>query len=190
MSVTKRLAAVAALFLGIHTVSTAGEELGSDGPDPSTIKASDFPKDAPQFREFPARRYLGKNASLHLGNDSEARLYRTRVFAWSKEKPNFAGHYVLATWGCGTECTQLTIIDVKSGKVYQPEGLSTISANKVDGELTGGNWFASGVVRFVSDSRMLILLGTPEERNEDRGVSYYVWGENHRLKRIRFVPKP
>lgn len=177
------------LCLCMHTLNASGEGIGSDRSDQSTIKASDIPKDAPRFREFPARLYLGKNAPFHLGSNSETRLYRTRLFAWAKERPNFAGHYVLATWGCGTECTQLTIIDVRTGKAYHPVGLSTISANKVDDELTGGNWFASGAVRFLPNSRMLILMGAPEERNEDRGIAFYVWGENHRLNRIRFIPK-
>lgn len=52
-------------------------------------------------------------------------------------------------------------------RVYQPEELNTTSVNKGDGELTGGNWFASGAILFVPDSRILILWGAPEERNED-----------------------
>ena len=34
--------------------------------------------------------------------------------------PNFAGHFMVVTWGCGTECQQLDILDAKNGRVYSP----------------------------------------------------------------------
>jgi len=34
--------------------------------------------------------------------------------------PNFAGHYGINYWGCGTECIQIGIVDLKTGNVYMP----------------------------------------------------------------------
>jgi hypothetical protein len=31
--------------------------------------------------------------------------------------PNFAGHYTVALWGCGTSCQSFAIIDAKTGAV-------------------------------------------------------------------------
>ena len=33
---------------------------------------------------------------------------------------NFAGHYVVASWGCGTGCAQFAIIDAITGDLYAP----------------------------------------------------------------------
>jgi hypothetical protein len=38
------------------------------------------------------------------------------------------------------------------------------------------------------DSKLLVLIGMPEERDESRGITYYVW-EDDRLKKVRFIPK-
>lgn len=44
--------------------------------------------------------------------------FRTRIRELAQQPPNFAGHYVLATWGCGAECLSYAIVDVASGQVY------------------------------------------------------------------------
>jgi len=89
------------------------EESG-DEYDEHTIRPSDIPADAPKFKNFPAEIHLGDNARLSF-RSKVAREYRTRLSQWAKEKPNFADHYILATWGCGTNCTQITIVDAKTG---------------------------------------------------------------------------
>ena len=35
----------------------------------------------------------------------------------SEKKPNFAGHYIIVTWGCGSPCQMNSIIDAITGKV-------------------------------------------------------------------------
>ncbi|HGN1514084.1 hypothetical protein G7032_06650 [Pseudomonas monteilii] len=42
--------------------------------------------------------------------------------AWvktKKQKPNFAGHYVLDSFGCGTGCMASAIVDLRTGAVYR-----------------------------------------------------------------------
>jgi hypothetical protein len=34
--------------------------------------------------------------------------------------PNFAGHYFVITWGCGSPCLMAAIVDGKSGRVQPP----------------------------------------------------------------------
>lgn len=34
--------------------------------------------------------------------------------------PNFAGHYFIVTWGCGSPCLMAAIVDGKSGRVLPP----------------------------------------------------------------------
>ncbi|MYN43582.1 hypothetical protein GTP23_00695 [Pseudoduganella sp. FT93W] len=161
-----------------------------DGYNEVTIRPSDLPPDAPRFQDFPAKRYAGKNAVADLSGSPLTKAYRTRIKAWAKEKPNFAGHFILATWGCGSDCTQLAIIDAVTGKVFHPAGVTTnVAVNVHQKLLEGGDlWHASGAIKFQADSRLLILIGSPEEDIKRRGISYYVWNENH-LSLVRFVHK-
>ena len=75
-------------------------------------------------------------------------------------------------------------------KIYHPEGATYNDATNVHDALLepGDVWHASGAIWYRPDSRLLVLIGMPEERVEDRGISYYVWSGGA-LKRIRFVPK-
>jgi len=34
--------------------------------------------------------------------------------------PNFAGHYVIVTWGCGSPCLMAAIVDLETGRVLPP----------------------------------------------------------------------
>jgi hypothetical protein len=158
------------------------------------ITAADLPADAPRFADFPAVPYTGPNAEPDLRGDRRSMQYRTQLRAWARERPDFAGHYIVASWGCGTGCTQLAIIDAVSGRVFHPVGLRTNSIVDVDAELLGDDVRPArradfGALRYRVDSRLLVLVGTPENQPAQRGISYYVW-EGEGLRRIRFVAKP
>lgn len=163
----------------------------NDGYDEATIRVSDIPTNAPKFAAYPAKVFAGPNAKLKINNDLEAQRYRTRLREWSTKKVNFAGHYILATWGCGTGCVQIMFIDAKSGKVFHPEGIrSNVAVNVHDDMLVGGrSWYGEGSVHFQSNSELLVLVGAPEEDMKRRGISYYVW-HNDELKLVQHVAKP
>jgi len=164
-----------------------------DGYDEFTIRASDIPKDAPRLRDYPATPYTGPHAAPDVRSDPRSKAYRTQLRGWATEKPNFAGHYILATWGCGTGCTQIAIIDALTGKVFHPPGVRSNSIADVHDELLLDEGSSPrradfGALRYRADRRLLILFGMPEGRQENRGISYFVW-EKDALKRIRLVPK-
>jgi hypothetical protein len=71
----------------------------------------------PRFSDYPvSERYHGRTAPLVLTR--AARMYRTRLREAARERPNFAGHFIVATWGCGTECVEGVIIDARTGRVF------------------------------------------------------------------------
>ena len=73
----------------------------------------------PAFATYPvATHYRGPNALPQLRPGTAAWQFRTRIRTAATQPPNFAGHYVLATWGCGLECVSYAIIDAKTGEVY------------------------------------------------------------------------
>ncbi len=47
--------------------------------------------------------------------DKRTYEYRTRIRASAKLPVNFAGHYVLSIWGCGTNCVQGAVYDTGTG---------------------------------------------------------------------------
>lgn len=165
-------------------------ETDDEGYNEYTIRPADIPHDAPKFTDFPSNIFTGINAAPKLTNDGTTRMFRSRLLEWSKEKSNFAGHYILASWGCGTDCTSIAIIDAQTGNIYHPAGATTNSAVNIHQKLLkdGDLWHGTGAIKFREDSKLLILIGMPEEEEKNRGVSYFIWDQNT-LKRIRFVPK-
>ena len=178
-------------MLALAAVPTLGAD--ADGYDKHTIRASDIPADAPRPSDYPATPYTGPNAAPDVGSDPLSRRYRTQLRGWAKEKPNFAGHYILATWGCGTGCTQIAVIDAKTGKVFHPRGARVNHITDVDEDILVDDPSPRradfGALRYSADSRLLVLVGTPDNRPQNRGISWFVW-ENDALRRIRIVRKP
>ena len=70
----------------------------------------------PHFKDYPVDQlYNGVNTPLVL--TKRYRTYSTKLKEAAREKPYFAGHYILTTWGCGTTCLMGAAIDAKTGKV-------------------------------------------------------------------------
>ena len=176
-----------ALVLATPLLFAADDE---DAYNEYTILPSHFPVDAPRFEDYSENVYRGARAAPNLHSNPTTRMFRTRLKEWAKVTPNFAGHFILATWGCGTECTQISIIDAYTGKIYHPFGARWNAAVNVHQALlqpTTDAWHGAGAIRYREDSRLLVLIGMPEERVENRGISFYVW-DRTKLKRIRFIP--
>ncbi|HEY2933695.1 MAG TPA: hypothetical protein VGK99_18310 [Acidobacteriota bacterium] len=75
----------------------------------------------PSFRDYTVRRiYRGKPATVDLRSHPAARRFRTRLRRGSVKGPNFAGHFIVVTWGCGSSCQVHAIIDAKTGRVFFP----------------------------------------------------------------------
>ncbi len=119
-------------------------------------------KPAPQFKDYRATEsYKGKNAPLVL-NSTNDRKYQTVLRGALAGKPNFAGHYILAEWGCGAGCVMGAAIDANTGKVY---------------------WFPHTIccwpvgveepIDFRPDSRLIVFIGERNEKPGDDGTHYY-----------------
>jgi hypothetical protein len=133
-------------------------------------------KSTPSFREFPVTKgFTGKPARVNLRSHPHARMFRTMLKDTAKMDANFAGHYAVNYWGCGTECIRIGIVDLKTGRAYVSQ------------------FFASVGVATRIDSRLLIVA-PPEKIKEIYGDDvpeyiyprYYVW-RNNRL--ILIYPK-
>lgn len=145
----------------------------------------------PRFQSFPADVWAGRPAPLSRRSHRLARVYRTLMRQQQREEGvNFAGHYTLATVGCGTGCSVTGFIDARDGRAYFPrelEGWTNIVGDydPPEGEDT---W------QWRADSRLLRIVGRPnvgrpgEERYGPSGIYHYEWtGRRLRLVRFRHV---
>ncbi|MBD8873817.1 hypothetical protein [Rhodanobacter sp. DHB23] len=114
--------------------------------------------------------------------EGRAYLYRTVIKEEAKLGPNFADHYTIIRIGCGAATTCLAIADAKSGHVYFPPDLESVEALLVD---TGR--INVDTLNYRRDSRLLVVVGSPNEKNDRAGISYYTW-QSEKLKLIRFIP--
>ena len=127
------------------------------------------------FASHPAaERYAGPNAELVLKSKQD-RAFRTRLREAAKQTPNFAGHYIVTTFGCGSSCVMGAVIDARSGLVtWLP---FTVCCWK-DAQ--------SEPVEFRPDSALMIVRGMRNE--QERGTFYYVL-QKGRLRPIAKRPE-
>jgi hypothetical protein len=118
----------------------------------------------PRFEDYPADNiFHGSNAPVIFSGVDRA--IRNKIRAATKQKPNFAGHYILLTWSCGDECLTGAAIDAVTGKVYtfpitlccwKPEGVETEKP-----------------IEFHLTSKVLVLKGGRNGKACDLGKHYY-----------------
>ena len=157
--------------------------------DQNTLRASDVPGDAPSFEQFAVREsFTGQPAAPDVRSHPMSRLFRTMIREGAKRGPNFAGHYTIVFWGCGTGCRSLAIVNARNGKVYHPSNLSAVDNGNVAFEEFEAPGLDDGLFQFRQDSKLIRVVGGINEDDKLRGISWFVW-DKERLRRIRFVHK-
>lgn len=61
----------------------------------------------------------GKISRVNYSTLTQASLFRTAINEQVAEGPNFAGHYRVVSWGCGTECLGYAVVDVVDGNIVE-----------------------------------------------------------------------
>ncbi len=132
----------------------------------------------PQFKDYPVKSvYTGQTAQLDL-SDEGARMFRTRLRDALKEKPDFAGEYVITMWGCGASCRMYLFVNKRTGKLLS-DGL-------------GGEERQEDIVASKANSRLLVT----EEENRDENwevksitTRFYILDKG-KLKQIKSIVEP
>jgi hypothetical protein len=131
----------------------------------------------PRFEDYPVRKkFTGKSAPAIISHP-RARLFRTMIRTQAQNEPNFASHYTLATWGCGSGCRGFAVIDARTGRVYfNPKALNVGTVPYQDEDS----------LQFRPDSRLLIVSGYVDGFRgfQDEAKFYYEWKDN-RFRLIR-----
>jgi len=120
----------------------------------------------PRFEAFAVPKE-GPRKTAPLRLSKEDRCYRTRLRAGAQEVPNFAGHFIVAVWGCGASCQMGAAIDAKTGRVHWLPGTVCCWDSSVEEDPTLG-----APILFRPDSRLMILSGYLDEKGI-KGTHYF-----------------
>jgi hypothetical protein len=136
----------------------------------------------PEFSEYQvAEIYTGKPAPPKL--TKAQRAFRTRLRLAAKQSADFAGHHVVATWGCGASCVAFSIVDSVTGAVYDGFGVVELP----------GEWEeehpAPERLEYKRSSRLLRINGCPNEANCGFYDYEMVDGKGLKLLRKELLPK-
>ena len=145
-------AACLALVLAVTTAPILADKAWADDDCMITLAAT--PHNAPKFEDYPA-------GPLWQGTPVEPRLttrmekvFRTQLKTQARETPNFAGHYHIASWGCGAACIDWGLIDSQTGRVVMGDAWGDDDIMHV----------ADQPLLYKPDSRLFIVVGAPSEK--------------------------
>jgi len=102
---------------------------------------------------------------------------------------NFAGHYALREWSCGTDCHWLILLDMKTGSFLRALPYGTLSVTYEDPPpYRDHDW-----LQVRPDSRLLIASGCFDiesiETSAECGTKYFEL-RGDRFSLVKYVPRP
>lgn len=140
----------------------------------------------PSFNQYAVKAEGIRNISVNLSSHKNARNFRTNLRNSAGKGVNFAGHFVIGTWGCGTNCTESGIIDGRTGRVFFPPELQGAGSGFCD--LPDDR----ELLTYHANSRLLVLSGFKngeiDTPNSPCGIYYLEW-TGVRFRQVRFIRK-
>jgi len=118
------------------------------------------------FAEFPGDSlYQGERAKPQL-NTPEKKQYRTQIIEAVKSNSVFNGHFVIAEWGCGSNCLELAIVDIQNGEVLMLRHSMpncVIPMEGADGKLHWVDYRADSHAFYISRCGLDVAEGCAED---------------------------
>jgi hypothetical protein len=138
----------------------------------SAVLADTIPPECPGFDKYRVKEiFPGPYVNPDTDNSPTGKRFRSVIQNGYVQKPDFAGHYRVVSWGCGSNCHVFVLVDMKTGKIINAPGPAAIDAE----------YYVHSAV-FVIDPQDMI-----KESGADLYVTeYFLWdeasGEFHPLK--------
>lgn len=140
----------------------------------------------PRYSAYPAKIVPVRAKKLDYRRSPGAAAFRTRLSAALRAGTDFAGHYKITGWGCGTGCISGAVIDTLTGRVYFPEELAAMSVGYFSGE------YESEPLQYRANSRLIKLSGIPgrlgDGPDQPWGEYFYEW-DNNRFRLIKYIKR-
>lgn len=141
----------------VSTLTACALSVGGQGQDKKPV---------PKFDDYAVTEtWEGPAPRVQLVSRSE-HPFRAQLKEAAQKSPDFAGHYRFAIWGCGTRCVGGALIDLKTGRVFQPP-----LAHQKPGEehwIFCTDWDKSKGVEYRLNSRLFVFRCGEVSR-------YFVW---------------
>jgi hypothetical protein len=138
----------------------------------------------PAFEKFPvASIYDGEPAAPTLTKDQ--RMFRTVIRRGARSPVQFAGHYTVPEFGCGTGCSGSYFVDSITGRVFDGFIISDFPMEWREQHPADPQTH----IQFMPSSSLVKINGCPNER--DCGYYDYVMVEGKGLKLVQkwLLPK-
>lgn len=167
----------------------------------STPKAPAKATAPPRFEDYRVTEIFNGVLAAPILATAEQRMFRTRIrngvlkgegvkadgessHFLTNPKTNFAGRYVVISWGCGSQCVVMVVVDAKTGIVYDPP-LSGFGGSELQLPLDN---LSEMEVRFRRDSSLMILRNACRDfqGRKSCGTYYFNWKDN-RFSLVKFV---
>lgn len=143
-------------------------------------------KPRPRFEDYPVKDiYRGKPAAPVLKTRNQ-RLFRTMIREGANSKVQFAGHYTVAIWGCGSGCGEFALVDSITGRVY--DGF-TVEDPTMQLAEQRPDLYPKERIEFRPNSDLLKINGCPNERNCGSYDFVMMDGKGLTLVRKELLPK-
>lgn len=82
------------------------------GPTPQAQRIAD------SFEQYEVTVYYGSPAKPNFQSKRGSLKFRTQIREGISQGVNFAGHYAIVVFGCGTNCSFGFLVDIKSGRIF------------------------------------------------------------------------
>ena len=146
-------------------------------------------KGSPQFEQYPINRnWSGAAAPIKFKTYSD-RLFRTQFRDAAKEPPNFARHFRVTSWGCGTQCVEAGIVDLLTGNLlripYSQQPHSGWPLGEEKWLVCYSAFPVDETIRTRRDSRLLIVQCADVKGSDGicEHTSYFVF-EKNRFRKV------
>jgi hypothetical protein len=136
----------------------------------------------PDFKAFAVEKvYAGAPAAPKLSRNQ--RTFRSKIREGAKSKVEFAGHYTVPRWGCGSGCSTFVIVDSITGAVYNGFNVADLPAAWIEkhGE--------QEQMEFRPDSRLIKINGCINEQNCGFYDYAMIQGKGLKLLRKELLPQ-
>jgi hypothetical protein len=152
----------------------------------------------PRFEDYPTKAVFTGTPAAPILVSADQRMYRTRIRngvstgsdVWigsyknpiKAKGPNFAGHFFVIRWGCGSQCMMMATVDAETGKVYEPPLADQNSL------LVPLDNLSDMETDLRPDSSLLILRNACRNFKDRKtcGTYYFNWRDNH-FDLVKFV---
>lgn len=142
----------------------------------ATLTLAQPHNERPRYKDFPVQQiYSELPASPRIPKDW--RSFRTMIRQGAKSPVEFAGHYTVPAWGCGSACSTFVIVDSRNGRLYSGFNVADLPMIWLEQHPD------SLRIEFHPKSRLFKINGCINEKN--CGFYDYLMVEGQGLKLLR-----